>query len=1442
MYSVKSLSRPPLLACLVAVQTLLPASQLTAATISKANNTEALDSASSWDGGVVPGSGDLAAFGSANTADSTPVTIGSGVNFLGIIASNSLGANLTVNAGAAGTLNLVAGGIDFRAMTLWRNLTINSTVALSADQTWLLGTNGSTNPNLLNIGGVISGPHVLTIDGMAGNDGEHVYLQANNTFSGGFTLGQHGAVRVSASGATASAGAVTAGSLGTGPVSIDGGIIFGNSGLVGAVTTTINADFAVNRGPAGGANNRLRLFGGFDLAGGERTVSLGRYTNNPAAVLGSGSESLKFETVADGPVTTFTNGTLRFVRDATGGAGDYASVRFESGTGVFNGNSGLVIGSNVITVLPSGFVFGTFGERPDIEVEAGGYLNLSDQANARDAAIEGLSGEGTVTSLASATDTATLTIQPRAEHVFSGRLVDGSALTDLVPAAAAPVALTINGGGSQILTGDNSYSGPTTITSGTLVLAATNGAAAGNSSAVTVAANGVLRLTRSEQIADTAPLTLDGGALLMSENVSETAGALTVSAPPTITMESGSGSTLAFGTYSPTELLTILNLGGGNKITFQSDLSTAVTNPVLFAFPDGYSASWDAATGTFTIAEAEPNLTVGTAVTGATPQILGYNMGTFWEGSNTPDWWRYGGVNAARMFLNPSNFELQGEDGVTTSAQFLAEKAALQSDPLNYANIDWAHFEDSFVNRHVTSGSTLTRYKADHTIRTLRDMGVAMLMQISASEGYFVINDANDWGGKWQMWKHYYAMAYYLARHLDVHRFQMFNEPDHPNANGLLPENWLMRLQIVRDAVDSAIADVNRLHGKNLTPLIYAPTTADSRVQPDWGGFALHNIGTDFLGQTPPGYRLFDRYNYHQYNSNPGSFGDRVATNKAAVAAALAGEETLPLAISEWNVHTSAFFEDRPNDTLDTPSKYARFGAIAARLAANQLDEMFVFKFTQTASASNASGVVKNGMHHTDWDNAPFHHGGITQAAEAYRLFNRAAAPGGQLLSFTATGDASNLDIIVTRQDEGTRYYVYAANQGPDAQVLSIDCSAWNLPEGAFATLQQVSPGSNGGVIAVDRVTAGRLPARALPGYGVRLYTIETVAAQDDTINVSDDALLADGSNAGTNFGTGTDLRARNDAGNTAARHVAALKFQLPLVHGPDILQAVLTLPASADGTTEEVQAHVYGMKDDAWSEETVRWTSLPALRQGIPAGNKIANNVVDNGENGLATIQGQLVTAGATSSDAQVDVTDFVRERLSGGAASFLVAQDARWDLEIINQTPGDTQPGGVSLVSQEAATDLQPASRLKLIRRTDTDKDGISDEAERNEFGTSPSLPDTDRDGLSDGEEILQHGTDPLAADSDGDRQNDRAELLLGTNPLDPSSVWSSRGELSGDSFTMHWPGATGLTFHVRRSLDLPSGWTTIHSVDGIAGPMSYTDPDPLGQTGFYRVDATE
>jgi len=60
-------------------------------------------------------------------------------------------------------------------------------------------------------------------------------------------------------------------------------------------------------------------------------------------------------------------------------------------------------------------------------------------------------------------------------------------------------------------------------------------------------------------------------------------------------------------------------------------------------------------------------------------------------------------------------------------------------------------------------------------------------------------------------------------------------------------------------------------------------------------------------------------------------------------------------------------------------------------------------------------------------------------------------------------------------------------------------------------------------------------------------------------------------------------------------------------------------------------------------------------------------------------------------------------------------------------------------------AGRDLTPGPPLE----TDTDGDGLSDEAESVVSGTNPALPDTDDDGFSDGEEASAGSdpTDPLS-----------------------------------------------------------------------------------------------
>ncbi|PVZ72137.1 binary toxin-like calcium binding domain-containing protein [Pelagibaculum spongiae] len=60
------------------------------------------------------------------------------------------------------------------------------------------------------------------------------------------------------------------------------------------------------------------------------------------------------------------------------------------------------------------------------------------------------------------------------------------------------------------------------------------------------------------------------------------------------------------------------------------------------------------------------------------------------------------------------------------------------------------------------------------------------------------------------------------------------------------------------------------------------------------------------------------------------------------------------------------------------------------------------------------------------------------------------------------------------------------------------------------------------------------------------------------------------------------------------------------------------------------------------------------------------------------------------------------------------------------------------------------------------DSDKDGLTDEDERNVYFTDPDLKDTDKDGLSDGAEVLSYKTSPVMPDTDGDSLNDWYEIV--------------------------------------------------------------------------------
>lgn len=768
---------------------------------------------------------------------------------------------------------------------------------------------------------------------------------------------------------------------------------------------------------------------------------------------------------------------------------------------------------------------------------------------------------------------------------------------------------------------------------------------------------------------------------------------------------------------------------------------------------------------------------VETEVIGPTPDNLAYNLAHFYPDSNVADWWRYARVSGARIFLAPSHFNVggwsrPGDAEVVDEASFAARRAALRADPLNADYINWPIVLGRFQN--VLSGNNVIQ--PDYALRTIHGLGGRILVQANLTESSFPINGEGDWAGKWLAWRTFYALAFHVAREFDVERFAQHNEPNHPD-NAIDPTAWLMRVRLCSDAVDSALADVNALYGKSLTPRFVAPVTAGTTYS-TFGRPVVSGIRTNLFGQTSPSYRLFDLYAYQQYTTSVPSFISSLASLRNAVAADLpSGTAPLRFALTEFNQYTGANY-DETTSTSDALSRTLGLAQSFVQLTAAGMEELYLFKFGMTSYNRNFP-VAKNGMLYADNTTIPFNYGTMTRGAEAWRLFNKGLAPGRERLRATLSGTgATSLDLLVSRDPEAGVVYLYSVNNTGGSVPLEIDLSALNVPDGQPVLIEDVSQWRRGTVRSLETVMNGVLSPGSQPGQTVWLITLPlgTVRPTGEaggalTLPVTADAMVRDGSQASVNFGSAAFGTVRNDPVDVSQRAATFLQFDLPPDwHPDDLLLAVLAVPmAGSNGGPETIHAHLYGLDQHDWDESTLTWATAPNLRSLVAAGNLIRHGVVrDAGR--TAHILGQVV-AGATVADRLVDVTEYV-VRQQTPKASFLLTQDPRWNVDIhVTSLPaswsdlpsGDTQVDGISIVTREGATSGQPASRLLLYRRVPTALD----------FGSwlDRAFPET---------------TDPAVvgpeASPAGDGLPNLVKFALGLDPATPAGVAAPRLVLEG------------------------------------------------------------
>jgi hypothetical protein len=210
---------------------------------------------------------------------------------------------------------------------------------------------------------------------------------------------------------------------------------------------------------------------------------------------------------------------------------------------------------------------------------------------------------------------------------------------------------------------------------------------------------------------------------------------------------------------------------------------------------------------------------------------------------------------------------------------------------------------------------------AHHPLSELYKNGITPLIQLNHTTRQYPIDHGDgtpNWHGRWTYLRGVYLTALHLASTYGIERFQLFNEPDHPNSKHIAQADYLKRHQIGSDALHAAIADANRATGRSLSLRLGAPVTAGLLVfekrsgRPDtrdletgWGELITRHRRDDFTGRGPDHGTLYNVYSFQAYSREPARLLEGIPRLRALVAVGNGGTE-LPLIVTEMNVSTAA--------------------------------------------------------------------------------------------------------------------------------------------------------------------------------------------------------------------------------------------------------------------------------------------------------------------------------------------------------------------------------------------------------------------------------------------------------------------------------------------------------------------------------------------------------
>src|SRR5260221_2431547 len=626
-----------------------------------ANNITAVGSVS-MTGTSITGTGSITLAGNVSSiASATTATIGAPLALGGAtrtftVANGGLNPYLSVTSVISGAFAIIKAGAGI--LNLSGNSTYTGGTTISAG-TLQLGLAGSASDGPLGTTGVgtsVTSGAVLDLNGFTLTNAEPLTLNGTGIASGG-ALTNSSATNVTYS------GLVTLGSSSS---------IVANSGTIGITNagTITGAGFSLTLGGSGGGSvssiigtgagtvtkngsGSWTVYRANTFSGGT-TLNAGTLNINNASALGSAAGTF---TINGGTIDNTTGGSITTVNYPQSWDGDYAFIGTQTlnlGTGAVTPNAsrqvtvsagtltvGGVIGGGAIALTKSGdgtlaingnntFTGGVAINAGILQLGNAGALNSTTpnavsfgasgtgtlQLNGNSVTISGLNTSapvGTPTIEDGVAGTHTLTVNTTGSNTYAGILQNG---------AAGTLALTKSGAGSLALSGNNTYSGTTALSAGTLGI---NSATAIGSGTLTIAGGTTLDNTSAGAVTLTnnnLPSWNGDFSFTGTPSLNLGTGAVTPSASRQVTVNAN---TLTVGGVIAGGAIGLTKLGAGGLTLSAANTFTAGTTLNAGTLNINNASALGTIVGTFTINGGTIDNTTGGSIT-----TLNYPQ--FWNG------------------------------------------------------------------------------------------------------------------------------------------------------------------------------------------------------------------------------------------------------------------------------------------------------------------------------------------------------------------------------------------------------------------------------------------------------------------------------------------------------------------------------------------------------------------------------------------------------------------------------------------------------------------------------------------------------------------------------------------------------------------------------------------------------------------------------------------